>query len=60
MLILTRRIGESIIIKLGEAEVWVRINAVKGTQVRMGIDAPAEVLIKRKEFAKPANEEKRA
>lgn len=47
MLILTRRIGESIII--GD-NVTVYIYGVKGNQVRLGITAPDDVSVHREEI----------
>jgi carbon storage regulator len=47
MLILTRRIGESVVI--GE-NVTVTILGVKGNQVRVGIDAPKDVAVHREEI----------
>ncbi len=47
MLILTRRVGEKLII--GE-NVTVTILGVKGNQIRIGIDAPPEVQIHREEI----------
>ena len=47
MLILTRRVGESIMI--GD-EVEVRILGVKGNQVRVGINAPRHVTVHREEI----------
>ena len=47
MLILTRRIGESIIIN---GNVTVCILAVRGNQVRLGIKAPADVAVHREEI----------
>ncbi|MCG5496038.1 carbon storage regulator CsrA [Ectothiorhodospira variabilis] len=47
MLILTRRDGESL--KIGET-VTIRILAVNGRQVRIGIDAPADIEIFREEL----------
>jgi len=47
MLILTRRIGEQLLI--GD-NVQVRVLAVKGNQVRIGIEAPADVSVMRDEL----------
>lgn len=47
MLILTRRVGETLMI--GD-EVTVTVLAVKGNQVRIGIDAPRDVAIHREEI----------
>lgn len=46
MLILTRKLGE--VIRVGDA-VTVRVLEVKGNQVRLGIEAPADVRIYREE-----------
>ena len=47
MLILTRKIGESVMI--GE-EVTVTVLDVKGNQVRLGINAPKDVTVHREEL----------
>jgi carbon storage regulator len=47
MLILTRRVGESLII--GD-DVVVNVLGVKGNQVRIGIDAPKDVSVHREEI----------
>lgn len=47
MLILTRRISESIII--GD-DVKITVLGVKGNQVRLGIDAPKDVSVHREEI----------
>jgi carbon storage regulator len=47
MLILTRRIGESLII--GD-DVVVNVLGVKGNQVRIGVDAPKNVSVHREEI----------
>jgi len=46
MLILTRRAGERLII--GE-DISITVLSVKGNQVRIGIDAPAEIKVHRDE-----------
>lgn len=54
MLILTRRIGE--VLNIGQ-DVTVQILGVKGHQVRLGINAPKEIAVHRKEiFDKIQNE----
>lgn len=47
MLILTRRISESVII--GD-DVKITVLGVKGNQVRLGIDAPRDVSVHREEI----------
>jgi carbon storage regulator len=47
MLILTRRVGESVVI--GE-DVVVTVLGVKGNQVRIGINAPKTVAVHREEI----------
>ena len=47
MLILTRRVGETLII--GD-DVSVTVLGVKGNQVRLGVDAPKEVSVHREEI----------
>ena len=47
MLILTRRIGETLMI--GD-DVQVHVLGVKGNQVRIGVDAPKEVEVHREEI----------
>ncbi len=64
MLILSRRIGESVVI--GE-DIYCTLLGVQGGQVRLGFDAPTEIPVNRNEiheriiqdrqYAKPANDE---
>ena len=47
MLILTRRVGESLMI--GD-DVTITVLGVKGNQVRLGVNAPKEVAVHREEI----------
>lgn len=47
MLILTRRIGESVMI--GD-EVKISVLGIKGNQIRLGVSAPLEVAVHREEI----------
>ncbi len=49
MLILTRRVGEAVMI--GD-EVSITVLGVKGSQVRLGINAPRSVAVHREEIYK--------
>ena len=46
MLILTRKIGESVVI---EGDIYFTLLSVKGNQARLGIGAPREITIHREE-----------
>ena len=47
MLILTRRIGESVIIN---EDITVTVLGIKGNQIRIGVDAPRHVSVHREEI----------
>ncbi len=48
MLILSRRVGESVVI--GE-DISITVLRVKGNQVRLGVNAPKSIAVQREEFS---------
>ena len=55
MLILTRKVGESLVI--GD-DVSIIVLGVKGNQVRIGVDAPKSVSVHREEIYNKIQDEK--
>ena len=60
MLVLSRRVGESIVI---DGNIRLTVTEVRGERVRLGIEAPPQVVVdrqeihqRRKEFAGPLGE----
>ena len=54
MLILTRRVGESL--RIGD-DVSVTVLGIKGSQVRIGVNAPKSVSVHREEVSDRINDE---
>ncbi|HAT1722245.1 TPA: carbon storage regulator CsrA [Legionella pneumophila] len=54
MLILTRRIGETVMIN---DDIYITVLGVKGNQVRLGFDAPHDVIIHRQEIHQKITQE---
>jgi carbon storage regulator len=55
MLILTRRVGETVMVG---NDVTVTIVGVKGNQIRIGINAPKDVIVHREEIYERIQREK--
>jgi carbon storage regulator len=55
MLILTRRVGEIVVIA---EDIYCTVLSVKGNQVRLGFEAPPFISIHRKEIHRQIQEEK--
>jgi carbon storage regulator len=60
MLILTRRIGETLVAETAEGLIEVTILGVKGNQVRVGINAPKDIEVHREEIYQRIQFEKSA
>lgn len=50
MLVVTRKVGEAIIIRAGSDTITISVEAVHGSNVRIGLDAPSHVQILRNEL----------
>jgi carbon storage regulator len=50
MLILTRRVQETVVIGAGPRAIRLTVLGIKGRQVRVGIDAPRDIEVHREEI----------
>ena len=53
MLVLTRRVGEEIVI---DGDIRITVTAVQGERVRIGVTAPDSVRVDRREVSQRRNE----
>lgn len=49
MLVLSRKTGEQIVVALGDQEVTIEVIKNQGKNVRLGVQAPPEVAVHRRE-----------
>jgi carbon storage regulator len=57
MLVLARRVGESVIIGDGADAVKVTVASIRGSEIRLGFDAPDSIHITRAELLPRDQEE---
>jgi carbon storage regulator CsrA len=57
MLVLSRKIKESITLQTQEGTITISIKNIKGQQVKIGIDAPLSVDVDRTELLETLNRE---
>ncbi len=50
MLVLTRKLGQQLVMRIGREEVILGILRISGGRVRVGIDAPSQVAVLRQEL----------
>lgn len=51
MLVLTRKVRESVLVKTPSGAIWISIGRISGGRVRIGIHAPEDCSIMRSEIA---------
>ncbi|WP_146577780.1 carbon storage regulator [Neorhodopirellula pilleata] len=48
--VLSRRLGESVVVSDNHNEVWIKVIRISGVRVQIAIDAPIDVAIRRSEL----------
>lgn len=51
MLVLSRKVGERILLQVGETRIWITVVAKDRGKMRIGVEAPREVTITREELS---------
>ena len=50
MLVLSRKLGESVVVSDNQNEVWIKVVRISGGRVQIAFDAPTDVAIRRSEL----------
>jgi carbon storage regulator len=59
MLVLTRKLGQVIVLGTGPTAITVKITRIDGSQVRLGVTAPRCVRVDREEVAERRRQERK-
>ena len=51
MLVLSLKVGERILLQVGETRIWITVVAKDRSKMRIGVEAPREVTITREELS---------
>jgi len=57
MLVLSRRLGEKVVVMVGSKEIVLTVVDIDRGKIRIGFDAPAEFAIFREELLPPKNDD---
>jgi len=55
VLVLSRKLGESVVVSDNQNEVWIKVVRISGGRVQIAFDAPIDVAIRRSEAAEPGH-----
>jgi carbon storage regulator CsrA len=50
MLVLSRKIGESVVVSADQCNVWIKVVRISGGRVKIAFDAPGDIAIQRSEL----------